>query len=69
MARVVNSDARGEAAVAARVGGMASMGEALISACLNDQAREVRRLLSGGAFRRLHGSLCVSLPNAEYYLQ
>ena len=28
---------------------MASMGEALIKACLNGQAREVRRLLSGGA--------------------
>ena len=39
----------GEGAVAARVGGMASMSEALISACHNGQAREVRRLLSGGA--------------------
>ena len=29
--------------------GEASMGEALIDACLNGQAREVRRLLSGGA--------------------
>ena len=28
---------------------MASMGEALFKACFNDQAREVRRLLSGGA--------------------
>jgi ankyrin repeat protein len=28
---------------------MASMGEALYKACLNGQAREVRRLLSGGA--------------------
>jgi ankyrin repeat protein len=28
---------------------MASVGEALIKACLNGQAREVRRLLSGGA--------------------
>ena len=35
--------------MAVRVGGMASMGEALIKACLNGQAREVRRLLSGGA--------------------
>ena len=28
---------------------MASMGEALFAACRNGQAREVRRLLSGGA--------------------
>ena len=31
------------------LGGMASTGEALISACIHGQAREVRRLLSGGA--------------------
>ena len=38
----------GEGAVAARAGGMASMVEALISACRSGQAREVRRLLSEG---------------------
>ena len=36
------------AAVVVRVGGVAAMGEALIIACINGQAREVRRLLSGG---------------------
>jgi hypothetical protein len=39
----------GEGAVAARAGGMASMGEDLYGACIYGQAREVRRLLSGGA--------------------
>ena len=32
-----------------RVGGMASVGQALFKACINGQAREVRHLLSGGA--------------------
>ena len=35
--------------MAARLGGVASMGEALLKACRSGQAREVRRLLSGGA--------------------
>ena len=35
-------------------GGMASVGEALINACFNGQAREVRRLLSGGADANIH---------------
>ena len=34
--------------MAARVGGMASAGEALFNAGLDGQAREVQRLLSGG---------------------
>ena len=40
---------RVERPVAARVGGMATMGEALIMACFHGEPREVRRLLSGGA--------------------
>ena len=43
MARVVKRP------VVVRVGGMASVGQALFKACINGQAREVRRLLSGGA--------------------
>ena len=43
MARVVKRP------VAVRVGGMASVDEALIKACFNGPAREVRRLLSGAA--------------------
>ena len=38
-----------ERPVAVTVGGMASMAKALIQACYNGHAREVRRLLSGGA--------------------
>ena len=48
MARVVKSR-REERPAAVRIGGMASVGEALYKACFTGQAREVRRLLSEGA--------------------
>ena len=42
---------------------MASMGEALIKACINGQAREVRRLLSEGAdVNDVHAQGCTATP-------